>query len=126
MSLNPPSIEDVELYSLELRTAQWAALVTWYREALGLRSLFRVVDDGYALLSAGGARLAILASSQPGGPTERLALAFEVSDLDTAAARLAAAGTQLELRRCNAEGYDEITTADPDGNQIRLFAWPTR
>ena len=36
------------LYCIELRTTQWERAVAWYREALGLRVLVRVVDDGRA------------------------------------------------------------------------------
>jgi CheY-like chemotaxis protein len=37
------------LYCVELRTAQWEQAVLWYREALGLRVLVRVVDDGVGI-----------------------------------------------------------------------------
>jgi hypothetical protein len=39
-------------YAVELRTARWAELVAWYRDALGLRVLVRAAEDGYALLAA--------------------------------------------------------------------------
>ena len=44
------------LYCVELRTPQWETAVKWYREALGLRVLVRVVDEGYALFEAGETR----------------------------------------------------------------------
>jgi len=51
------------LYCIELRTANWQSSVEWYRSALGLKVLVRVVDDGYALIEAGETRLALLALS---------------------------------------------------------------
>ena len=113
-----------ELYCVELRTAGWEQSVEWYRQALGLRVLVRVTDDQYALLSAGETRLAILARSSPGEPTRRISLAFEVRDLWTAVTRLQAAGAAIEYPKPDAEGLREITVSDPDGNRIRLFAWP--
>ena len=109
---------------MEIRTSQWASLVNWYREGLGVRSLFRVVDEGYALLAAGNARLAIIAHEDPGSATSRISLALEVPDLLAAVVRLQAMGIDVGSPRENPEGYDEITTTDPDGNQIRLFSWP--
>jgi hypothetical protein len=53
------------LYCIELRTSQWEVMVQWYRSALGLRVLVRVVDDGYALLECGETRLALIARAGP-------------------------------------------------------------
>ncbi len=112
------------LYCIELRTADWERSVQWYREALGLRVLMRVVDDGYALLEAGETRLAILARNSPGDASPRWSLGFEVDDVDIMAARLTEAGSEVSRPRSNPEGLQEILTTDPDGNSIRLFAWP--
>jgi hypothetical protein len=123
MDSRTPSANEPELYCVEIRTTQWETMVAWYRTAIGLRSLFRVVDDGYALLAAGPARLAIVASGDLTPTASRCTLALEVDDLQGASARLRAAGTQAEAPRLTAEGYEELVTADPDGNPIRLFAW---
>ena len=114
-----------ELYCIELRTAQWENMVVWYRQALGLRSLFRVVDDGYALLAAGATRLALIASRDAGPATPRYSLAIEVPNLEEAEARLRASGTHDDPPRYNPEGYDELVTVDPDGNTVRIFSWPS-
>lgn len=111
------------LFCIELRTIRWAELVEWYRTALGLRVLVRVVDDGYALLAAGGVRLAILARPAPGEASRRWSLGFEVADLEATAARLAAAGTTVTVPVDDPEGFREVVVSDPDGNRIRLFAW---
>ena len=112
------------LYCIELRTANWAASVQWYRHILGLRVLIRVVDDGYALLEAGETRLALLARETPGESTPRISLAFEVHDLAPLIARMERAGVQLSTPHENPEELREINLTDPDGNRIRLFSWP--
>jgi catechol 2,3-dioxygenase-like lactoylglutathione lyase family enzyme len=112
------------LYSVELRTTRWPAMVDWYRSVLGLRVLVRVVDDGYALVEAGETRLALIARDTDGEPSPRWSLGFEVQDLDEIAARLESGGSRFTQPRRHAEGFQEIVTTDPDGNSIRLFAWP--
>jgi predicted enzyme related to lactoylglutathione lyase len=113
------------LYCVELRTAQWEQAVKWYREALGLRVLVRVVDDGYALFEAGETRLALLARKNAGESSGRWSLGFEVENLEMVSRRLLESGSPVTRPRSNPEGFQEIITADPDGNTIRLFAWPS-
>jgi predicted enzyme related to lactoylglutathione lyase len=112
------------LYCVELRTAQWEQSVRWYREALGLRVMVRVVDDGYALLEAGETRLALIARRSPGPPSSRWSLGFEVDDLEETIARLTQAGSTVSRPQRDPEGFREAVTHDPDGNTIRLFVWP--
>jgi catechol 2,3-dioxygenase-like lactoylglutathione lyase family enzyme len=112
------------LFSVELRTARWAELVEWYRTVLGLRVLVRVVDDGYALLAAGDTRLAIIARPAAPPASGRWSLGFEVADLAAVAARLARAGVAHDPPAAHPEGFRELVVADPDGNRIRVFAWP--
>jgi predicted enzyme related to lactoylglutathione lyase len=111
----PPS-----LFSVELRTVRWAALVEWYRSVL-----VRVVDDHYALLEAGDTRLAILGRSTPGDASGRWSLGFEVVDLEAIHARLVAAHAECGPPKQHPEGFRELITTDPDGNRIRLFSWPS-
>jgi len=112
------------LYCVELRTDQWESAVKWYRETLGLRVLVRVVEDGYALFEAGETRLSLLARRAAGEPSARWSLGFEVENLDGVAQRLLEAGSPVTRPRDDPEGFQEIITSDPDGNTIRLFAWP--
>jgi catechol 2,3-dioxygenase-like lactoylglutathione lyase family enzyme len=112
------------LFSVELRTARWPDMVAWYRDVLGLRVLVRVMDDGYALLAAGDTRLAILARKEPPPASGRWSLGFEVPDLDAIHARLRAAAAAATAPTTHPEGFRELTVADPDGNRLRLFAWP--
>jgi len=113
-----------QLFSVELRTARWEELVEWYRSVLGLRVLVRVVDDGYALFEAGDTRLAILQRATPGEASGRWSLGFEVDEFDSIRARLAAAGAASNELKVHPEGFRELVAHDPDGNTLRLFAWP--
>ncbi len=112
------------LYCVELRTSNWERALAWYRDGLGLRVLVRVTEDGYALLDAGESRLAILARTTVGEPTRRISLAFEVADVQAVSARLTALGSAIRVPAKHAEDLREVNTTDPDGNRIRLFAWP--
>ncbi|MBT3211277.1 MAG: hypothetical protein HOK57_06750 [Planctomycetaceae bacterium] len=113
------------LFSVELRTAQWEHMVQWYRNVLGLRVLVRVVDDGYALFEAGDTRVAILSRENAGAASGRWSLGFEVIDLEATHARLRAADADVLEPKTHPEGFRELVTDDPDGNRLRLFAWPT-
>ena len=44
--------------------------------------------------------------------------------MELVAQRLLEAGSQVTRPRDDPEGFQEIITSDPDGNTIRLFAWP--
>lgn len=112
------------LYCVELRTANWARAVQWYREALGLRVMVRVVEDGYALLEAGDTRLALLSRPNAGPPSSRWSLGFEVENLEVAIERLTQAGSNVSEPKHEPEGFREVVTRDPDGNKVRLFVWP--
>lgn len=111
------------LFAVEIRSARWESLVAWYREALGLQVLLRVIDDRYALLAAGSARLVILGRDQTPPESRRWSLAFEVEFLDSVRERLVAAGCVVPEPTANPEGFRECVVTDPDGNRIRLFTW---
>jgi predicted enzyme related to lactoylglutathione lyase len=123
--VNPPESSRPMLFAVEIRTTRWEELVEWYRTSLGLRVLVRVTDDRYALLEAGAARLAILGRAATGAGSGRWSLAFETADLDAAHARLTAADPAVAPPVVHVEGFRELRATDPDGNQVRLFAWPS-
>ena len=118
--------DECELYCVELRTHRWQELVEWYKNALGMQSLLRVGEDEYALLAAGGTRLAIVGREAPGERSPRWTLAFEVADLDLAEARLEGAAAEVGPRRLHPEGFTTVTVFDPDGNRVRIFTWPKK
>jgi predicted enzyme related to lactoylglutathione lyase len=47
-----------------------------------------------------------------------------VTDLDAIHDRLVAAQADVVAPKVHPEGFREVVTTDPDGNRIRLFAWP--
>jgi len=126
MSAPPADGNACTLYAIELRSPRWEQLVAWYRDALGLRSVLRVVDEGYAMLLTGDTRVVIVARPQIDPPSARVTLAFETTNIPAAVARLMAAGTAVTPPSTNGEGITEVTATDPDGNRIRLFAWPAK
>lgn len=116
--------DECELYCVEIRTNHWRELVEWYKNALGMQSLLRVEEEQYALLAAGGTKLAIVGHETTGERSPRWTLAFEVADLNVAEARLEGAGTEVGPRRLHPEGFTTVAVIDPDGNRVRIFTWP--
>ena len=122
--MNSPAPRDARpnLFAVELRTARWDAMVAWYRDRLGFRCLVRVVDDRYALLEAGGTRLALLGRDPTETASTRWSLAIEVKDLIATIDQLGEPGLVGSLHQ-NPEGFTEVAVTDPDGNRLKLFAW---
>ena len=115
---------NMELFAVEIRTEHWSANLAWYREALGLQVAVRIPEDEYALLISGSNRIALMGRKSP-GTNERVSLAFEVQDLDACEQALDACDTEFRRIHDHAEGLAIISTADPDGNPINLFKWPS-
>ncbi|HMP02233.1 MAG TPA: VOC family protein [Gemmatales bacterium] len=118
------------LTMVELAVADSERSAAWYRQHLGLRVLLRQPEEGYALLDAGGARLA-LKQVAPGptgmvpvssGGVGRAMLLFEVADVAKELERLTAVGAAVikPLRR-SLEGYRRAVVADPDGHWLTLY-----
>lgn len=112
-----------KLFSVELRTTRWAALVEWYRDAIGLPLLLRSDESRYALLQAGDSKLTILGRDRPADSSRRWSLAFEVMNLPVVLRRIVSMGSRPTEPRVDVEGYAEFTVADPDGNRVRVFQW---
>lgn len=123
---NPVEPLIATLYCIELRTTRWGQMVEWYRKVLGSRCLVRVVEDGYALLEVGAARLAIMTRRESSDASGRWSLAFEVNRLPEYLERLREMGTPAAGAGRNEEGLYQIRCRDPDGNLIRLFSWPEK
>ena len=114
----------LSLYTVEIKTTRWPEMVAWYRDVLGMRSLFRVVDDQYSLLEAGGSMLALAQADDVGEPSARFSLSFEVDSIGPVCERLQVANAVCDVADQNPEALAMVTTLDPDGNRVRLFAWP--
>lgn len=124
MSATVHPTSTAELFSIELRSSRWGEMIEWYRNVVGLKVLIRATDDGYALLQAGTTRLAILDRPEVAPASQRWSLGFEVTDLAACRDRLRLAGAEIHEPIPGHEGFTEIVTHDPDGNRLRLFAWP--
>lgn len=113
----------MELFAVEIRTAQWQPMILWYTSALKLKSAVRSEEDGYALLAGKGWRLSLLAL-QEDEPRDHsaISLALEVENL--VAAREHIESYLMEPAapiETSDEGFLQWSTTDPDGNRIKLF-----
>ena len=113
--MTPASLSFVEL---TVRDADASA--AWYGAVLGLGEAMRDEANGFVLLTAGTARLAL----KTGEPTAGPLLAFEVADLDEWLAHARRCGVALEGdAKTSAEGYRCVALRDLDGYAVRVFAW---
>jgi predicted enzyme related to lactoylglutathione lyase len=108
-----------ELSFTELTVADWPAAVAWYRDVLGLEVELRDEAGRFALLRAGGGRLALKAGTPRPGT---VLIAFAVDDLAAELERLAGHGVYPEGPvKASAEGYRRALLRDPDGYRLGLF-----
>ncbi len=111
-----------ELFLVELRTRDRAALAAWYADALGMGVLLDDPAGDFSLLAAGRTRLAI-----QGGRDEpasgSVLLMFLVDDVDAERTGLRARGVAVSAPEDSPEGYRAVRLADPAGHPIRLFQW---
>lgn len=108
-----------DLHFVELTVADWPAAVAWYREVLGLSAELLDEAGRFALLRAGGARLA-LKEGRPEPGT--VLLTFEVENLPVELERLGAAGAVVESPlKASPEGYRRAVVRDLDGYRLCLF-----
>ena len=118
----------MELFAVEIRTAQWQPMVLWYASALEMKVAVRSEDDGYALLVGEGWRVSLLQLEED-EPRDRAAisLAIEVEEGEMTVERLGLYLTSpAEPVAHSEEGFLQWTVADPDGNRIKLFQFVTR
>jgi len=110
---------------IQLRVNDWPACVAWYGDVLGLKTLMIDEQGGFALMEAGGAKLAIKArpSAEPIVASDS-SIVFEVDDLEGERHRLKRLGVEIGTIIENpAEGFRECRFADPGGNAVTIFAW---
>ncbi len=112
----------IELFLVELRVADRAAVVAWYIDVIGLIVTLDDPNGDFTLMAAGPTRLAI-----KGGRTETaassFAIMFRVDDISAERDRLVAMGIDVSAPKTSPEGYSAILVRDPAGNSVRLFQW---
>ena len=126
-----PEPPRIELFMTVIRAARWQTTVRWYIDTLGLPPLLLDAAHEFALLSAGGGRVALQGVKEEhlAPARNRVRLVFQVSDLDRERRRLIDHGVAVgEPIENHEEGYREIRFQDPEGYSLRFFAWndPTR
>jgi hydroxymethylpyrimidine/phosphomethylpyrimidine kinase len=94
---------------------------------LGLELLMCSEEDGFALFTAGAARLALKVGAHRAAErtiSPGVLLAFEVDDLDAWMRRLQERGVAPDGPvKASPEGYRRARLRDPDGHAVSLFAW---
>ena len=114
----------MNLFMVQVEVADLSAGLAWYAGVLGLGLLMEDRANGFALLEAGAARVALKQSAGDGIGRGAVTLTFEVRDVMAERSRLIGLGMDVaEPVENAAEGYRAIRLADPDGTPIRLFAW---
>lgn len=114
----------VAFYMTEVRVADWSLTVAWYVDVLGFGIEVLDLDHKFALLIAGGARLALRQGAASEGAPSGVRLHFVVRDLSAAHARLVGLGIVVtEPADHPREPYREVRLHDPAGTPITLFAW---
>jgi predicted enzyme related to lactoylglutathione lyase len=111
------------LYLTEIKVTQWADLVRWYVDVLGLPLVLEDAPLQYALLEAGPGRLALKGGSATGLARDAVRLVFEVADVDAERDRLVGLGVTVSAPEDSAEGYRAIRLSDPEGTPLTLFSW---
>jgi hypothetical protein len=111
-----------ELFFVEIRTHDRAALAAWYVEALGLSTLLEDPVGDFSLLAAGPTRLGIK-GGRPEAASGSIGLAFRVVDLAGECSRLTGLGVVISEPEISREGYRSVRLADPVGHPIQLFEW---
>jgi catechol 2,3-dioxygenase-like lactoylglutathione lyase family enzyme len=111
-----------ELFFVEIRTHDRAALAAWYVEALGLSTLLEDPVGDFSLLGAGPTRLGIK-GGRPEAASGSIGLAFRVVDLASECSRLTRLGVLISEPEISREGYRSVRLADPGGHPIQLFEW---
>jgi catechol 2,3-dioxygenase-like lactoylglutathione lyase family enzyme len=121
-----PSVSPT-FFMTELSVANWSGTLRWYVDVLGLRVVFRDEPNGFALLAAGPARLALKRATGQLGGSERIRLVFHVDDVDAEHARLVGLGVKASYPADHPrEPYREVRLNDPEGVAITLFSWKGR
>ena len=106
---------------LELRVADWARSIDWYRAFTAQEPVLLDITHQFALFRCGDAQIAL----KQGVPhIGSVLIYFQVSDLEAWAA---ACETHSILptspMQISDEGYRRLRFTDPDGYDVGLFEW---
>jgi predicted enzyme related to lactoylglutathione lyase len=108
-----------------LRVENWADVVRYYGDVLGLKRKFSDDPNEYAMFEAGPVRIAIEGPAKPAHRREGKAagtmLNFQVEDLEAAFKQLKATGAKLVTDIRHGPGYDYVAVGDPEGNEHIVF-----
>jgi predicted enzyme related to lactoylglutathione lyase len=108
-----------------VRARDWAGMVRYYRECLGLEQRFADETSQYAMFDAGPIRLAVEGPAMPALARDpgagALVLNFEVPDLAEAVRALRENAAQVLGEVRHRPGYSYATVRDPEGNQHIVY-----
>jgi catechol 2,3-dioxygenase-like lactoylglutathione lyase family enzyme len=108
----------------DLRVADVARSLAWYRDVLEFEVIHHVPENGWAELRTPVAGVKVGLSEveelpEPGGGA---VLTFGVADLDSARARLESLDVRFDGETCVIPGWVRLATLyDPDGNVLMLY-----
>jgi predicted enzyme related to lactoylglutathione lyase len=116
----------LELFMTVVRVTEWATIVPWYIDTLGMVPILIDAEHEFALLAAGDGRLGFkgLKSNRTVHERTKVRFVFQVADVDRERQRLAALGVVVSAPFDNRdEGFREVRLHDPEGNSLTMFAW---
>src|SRR5262245_29153426 len=103
----------------------WQAMVDWYRAKLGLDAVFLQPEHEFAVLGFpdGGPVLHIVGDDRPIEGRNRCVPNCAVDDFDATLAQFGATGVSiLEVENDEEDGYRLARIADPEGNELNIYA----
>ena len=107
----------------------WESLLPWYQERLGFVAVYVEPHHRFAVLAlpAGGPTLHLVGDdTRPQGTRNRCVPNVAVDDFDAALAELADRGVRiLEVEDDQDDGYRLARLADPEGNELNVYALST-
>jgi catechol 2,3-dioxygenase-like lactoylglutathione lyase family enzyme len=106
------TLRGVELVEVVVYTRDMARATAFYRDTLGLEPNYE--SEHWTTFRTGACTLALHAGSEVPDPT------FEVADVESERARLAARGVDVTEIREPAPGLRVFDARDPDGNRFSL------
>jgi predicted enzyme related to lactoylglutathione lyase len=109
-----------------LKVQDWAAMIAWYRDVLGLHAQVLDEPNGYAIFEVGSVRMAVekggVASTFPKGAGQNpVNINFRTDDLEAGVSELRKKGVGVLTPVRSGSGYNYVMFVDPEGNQYVLY-----